>query len=188
MQLPEPLDDSTETGRQGLGAGFRNVSQLTRKRLELASAQLNLDLMPVAADLGYRSYRLVGSSFTKWQANSDIERTALEQHLFNLRGSSDDGTDPDTLLTEILLKQGYSLSETFEPLSVNGLEIRSIGEGLVLTYLNEQVKPSIEALREVLQMEPLKFIILEDAFHGDDELKTNLAQLCKSSKIELWTA
>ena len=26
------------------------------------------------------------------------------------------------------------------------------------------------------------------AFHGDDELKTNLAQLCKSKGVELWTA
>ena len=36
--------------------------------------------------------------------------------------------------------------------------------------------------------DPAKIIVLEDAFDGDDELKTNLAQLCKTSGIELWTA
>jgi adenine-specific DNA-methyltransferase len=36
--------------------------------------------------------------------------------------------------------------------------------------------------------EPQKIIILEDAFQGDDELKTNLAQLAKSKGVELWTA
>ena len=33
-----------------------------------------------------------------------------------------------------------------------------------------------------------KFIILEDAFQGDDELKTNLVQEAKSRNVELWTA
>ena len=33
-----------------------------------------------------------------------------------------------------------------------------------------------------------KFIILEDAFQGDDELKTNLVQEAKTRGIELWTA
>jgi adenine-specific DNA-methyltransferase len=64
----------------------------------------------------------------------------------------------------------------------------SVGQGLVLAYLNEHVKPSVEALREVMAAEPSKLIVLEDAFQGDDELKTNLAQLCKSRNIELWTA
>jgi adenine-specific DNA-methyltransferase len=35
---------------------------------------------------------------------------------------------------------------------------------------------------------PLRLIVLEDAFHGDDELKTNLAQYTKSKGVELWTA
>jgi adenine-specific DNA-methyltransferase len=30
--------------------------------------------------------------------------------------------------------------------------------------------------------------VLEDAFQGDDELKTNLSQLAKSKGIELWSA
>ena len=36
--------------------------------------------------------------------------------------------------------------------------------------------------------DPARLIVLEDAFQGDDQLKTNLAQLCKSQGIELWTA
>ncbi len=33
-----------------------------------------------------------------------------------------------------------------------------------------------------------RIVILEDAFQGDDELKTNLVQLCKTKNVELWTA
>lgn len=187
VQLPEPLDDSSETGRQGLAAGFSNIAQLTRKRLERAGAQLSSELLPSGTDFGFRSFRLVGSNFSKWRASSQFDRTSLEQHLFSLRGSAEDNANADDLLIEVLLKQGYSLSEVFETVSISGLELRSVGGGVILAYLNEHVKPSLNDLREVLRAEPLKFVILEDAFQGDDELKTNLTQLCKSSHIELWT-
>jgi adenine-specific DNA-methyltransferase len=62
-----------------------------------------------------------------------------------------------------------------------------VGDNIVLAYLNEHIKPSLEQLRKVLEQKPARFIILEDAFKGDDELKTNLVQECKSRDVELWT-
>jgi adenine-specific DNA-methyltransferase len=53
--------------------------------------------------------------------------------------------------------------------------------------LNEDVKPTLKQLRAALEKRPSRFIILEDALHGDDELKTNLVQECKSRTIDLWT-
>ena len=46
----------------------------------------------------------------------------------------------------------------------------------------------LDAMVEVVAREPSRLIILEDSFQGDDELKSNLTQLCKSKNIELWTA
>ncbi len=66
--------------------------------------------------------------------------------------------------------------------------LQSVGGGLLLAYLDEHTKPTLDQLRAVVDEEPARFVILEDAFHGDDELKTNLAQLCKSKGVELWTA
>lgn len=63
-----------------------------------------------------------------------------------------------------------------------------MGDGIVLAYLNEHVKPTLEQLRAIVDEDPARLIVLEDAFQGDDQLKTNLAQLCKSKGIELWTA
>jgi adenine-specific DNA-methyltransferase len=72
---------------------------------------------------------------------------------------------------------------------VDGLELKSVGDGLMLAYLDEHVKPTLQQLRAVLASENLaKFIILEDAFKGDDELKTNLVQEAKTRGVELWTA
>jgi adenine-specific DNA-methyltransferase len=130
---------------------------------------------------------LVDSNFTKWRISSDVEANKLEQHILDLRESALDEATPDALITEILLKQGYSLNEEISEIEIGGLKLKSVSNKLLLAYLDEHVVPTLNQLREVIKEHPARFIILEDAFNGDDELKTNLAQECKSQNVELWT-
>ncbi len=188
VQLPEPTPDSSSARL----AGYETISAISRRRLDVAGeailgAQKNT-LGPTAVDTGFRSYALTDTNFSKWKVSSEVDRTELEQHLFDLReSSSSDDASADELLTEILLKQGYSLTEQIASVEVAGIDLRSVGDGIVLAYLNERVKPTLEQLRAVVDEDPARLIVLEDALQGDDQLKTNLAQLCKSKSIELWT-
>lgn len=193
VQLPEPVAENSDAEK----AGFATLSEITRKRLELAGKELadaaTAQLGSETPDVGYRSYSLADTNFSKWRVTSDVETNALEQHLLDLReSSSNDEATPDDLLTEILLKQGYSLTEKIGSVEIDGLDLRAVydadGDFGVLAYLNEHVKPTLEQLRAVVESGPTRMIILEDAFHGDDELKTNLVQLAKSKSVELWTA
>ena len=191
VQLPEP----TPEGSVARNAGFATISKIARARIDRAGDRITESLADELAlreeplDIGYRTYQLSDTNFSKWKVSSDVDRTELEQHLFDLRESSSaDDASADDLLTEILLKQGYSLTERIAPVDVAGLNLRSVGDGIVLAYLNEHVKPTLEQLRAVVDEDPARLIVLEDAFQGDDQLKTNLAQLCKSRGIELWTA
>lgn len=195
VQLPEP----TPEGSVARKAGFKTIADVARSRVSRAAASLfggsqdQLDLREQSVDVGFRAFKLSDTSFSKWRVTSEIEDDALQQRLLGLRDSSsaDDAT-PDDLLTEILLKQGYSLTETISRVEIAGLDLRSVlqpdGDVAVLAYLNEQVKPSLEQLRAIVDADPSRIVILEDAFQGDDELKTNLVQLAKSKNIELWTA
>jgi adenine-specific DNA-methyltransferase len=189
VQLPEPIEEDSPAK----DLGFNLISDVTRERIRLAGAKFTpaenqLNLGGGTLDTGFRTYRLANSNFTKWQATSEIEATALEQHILDLRESSEDEASAEALFSEILLKQGYSLTETVTCEKIEGLEIFCVSGNLVMAYLDEQVKPSLKQLKEVLSRMPAKFIILEDAFQADDELKTNLSQECKSRSIELWTA
>jgi adenine-specific DNA-methyltransferase len=190
VQLPEPTPlDSTARAE-----GFVSIAELSRRRIELAGEAMmaggHTTLTGAdAPNLGFRSYRLTDTNFSKWRVESDVEPGKLEQHLLSLRDSADDDATPDSLLTEILLRQGYSLTEQIGDTEVDGLPLKSVGGGLVLAYLDEHAKPTLEQLRAVLASSDLaKFIILEDAFKGDDALKTNLVQEAKSRNVELWTA
>lgn len=193
VQLPQPTEDGSEAHK----AGFRTIPELARKRIDLAGQELagvtdgQFDTGDTV-DIGFRAYRLADTSFSKWRLSSDVDEDTLQQHMLGLRDSATDDATADELLTEILLKQGYSLTEAVSAVEIGGLDVRLVrdrdGDIAVLAYLNEHIKPTLEQLRFLVDEMPTRIIVLEDAFQGDDELKTNLAQLAKSKGIELWTA
>lgn len=191
VQLPEPTPADSEARR----AGFKTISELARKRIELAgnktieSYREELSARESALDVGFRTYELADTNFTKWKLTSDVSVEEVTQRLLDLQTSStDDDATPDDVLTEVLLKFGYSLSEDVRVVEVADLSIYSIQDGQLLAHLDERTKPTLDQLRAMVELEPLKIVILEDALQGDDELKTNLAQLCKTEKVDLWTA
>lgn len=183
VQLPEPTPEDSEARK----SGFKSISELSRRRVALAGEDIDAKLSPYPVDTGFRSFSLSDTNFTKWQVQNDVALDKLEQHILDLRESASDGATAEILLYEILIKQGYSLTEQISSAEISGLKVSSVGNNLILAYLEES-KPKLNQLKAVLELSPAKFILLEDAFQGDDELKTNLAQECKSRNIELWTA
>ena len=91
-------------------------------------------------------------------------------------------------MTDVLLKLGFSLSERIETVDVDGLEVFSVSDGLLMAYLDEHTSPTLAQLRALVAKEPERLVILEDAFKGNDELKTNLVQECRTHNVDLWTA
>ena len=190
VQLPEPTDENSEARK----AGYENIAEITRERIRRAGAKIleeesaKLDGRAESLDVGFRAYKLVDTNFTKWRADSSLSEEELKGLFAGMGESVDDDARPEALLTEVLLKLGFSLTEQVERVDVAGLEAFSVADGLVVAYLNEHVKPTLEQLRAMVAFEPGRLVVLEDAFQGDDVLKTNLVQECRSHGIDLWTA
>ena len=184
VQLPEPTPEDSEART----LGYSNISEISRARIIGAGSKLESQIGAHDIDTGFRAYSLSDTNFAQWRMTSDVDAKALEQHILDLRESTDDTATPEALLMEILLKQGYSLSEDIGQITVLELELMTVGNNVVLAYLDEKKKPNNAQIRAALDLNPAKFIILEDVLNGDDEFKTNLSQECKSRKIELWTA
>lgn len=183
IQLPEPTPEESEAKTKG----YMTIADITRARITKAGEQIEQQLNGTIVDTGFRSYSLSNTNFLQWRVESDTELRALEQHILDLRESADDNAGAEALLTEILLKKGFSLTEQMGKIESNGLTFMTIGENLVIAYLDERTKPTLAQLKAVLDLKPAKFIILEDSIDGDDELKTNLYQECKSRAVEVWT-
>ena len=190
VQLPEP----TPTGSVVREQGFETIADISRERIRRAGTKIleeeasKLEIRAEPLDVGFRAYRLVDTNFTKWRADSSLNVDDLSDLFAQMGGSVDDNARPEALLTEVLLKLGFSLTEQVTSVDVAGLHAFSVADGLVMAYLNEHKKPTLEQLRSLIALEPERLVILEDAFQGDDELKTNLVQECRTHGVDLWTA
>lgn len=190
IQLPEATDRQSDARK----AGYDTISSLSRARIHLAGKQIlegnvtKLDGHDKPLDIGFRAYKLVDTNFTKWKADSGLSEGELVDLFNSMSDSANDDARPEAILTEVLLKLGFSLSESIETVDVDGLEVFSVSDGLVMAYLDEHTTPTPAQLRALVAKEPERLVILEDAFKGNDELKTNLVQECRTHNVDLWTA
>lgn len=188
VQLPEPTDEKSEAYK----AGYKKISDIARERIHRAGEKIKADYADKLAerdtplDVGYRTYKLADTNFTKWQTEFAGDVDELQARLNLMRDSSNDNASELDLLTEILLKMGIELTTPVEQVDIAGLTWHRVG-GVKLIYLNERVKPTLDQLRAAADTDPAQIVVLEDAFQSDDQLKTNLAQICKTNNVELWT-
>lgn len=196
VQLPEPTDEKSEAFK----AGYKKISDIARERINRAGEKIKADFADKLAeretplDVGYRTYKLADTNFTKWQSAPTGDLTELQARLDLMRESSNDNASEEDLLVEVLLKMGLPLTTRTKTVDVDGLHVHQVvtegdlSEGQPVLYLNEHTKPTLEQLRAIItDLTPSKFVILDDAFQGDNQLKTNLVQTCKSYDVELWT-
>ena len=190
VQLPEPTNETSEARI----AGFDTIADISRERIRRAGVKIleeesqNLSDREQDLDVGFRAYKLVDTNFTKWKADTSISEGDLDDLLSQLADSAADHAQPEDLLTEILLKLGFSLTENIETINVAGLSVFSVADGLLMAYLDEHTQPTLKQLRALVAEEPERLVVLEDAFQGDDELKANLVQECRTRNVDLWTA
>lgn len=191
VQLPEPTDEKSEAYK----AGYKTIAQIARERINRAGEKIKQDYSDKLAnreqplDIGYRTYKLADTNFIKWQNTYTQDVSQLQARLDLMRESSNDSVSQLDLLTEIILKLGLELTTDVRQMTLENLPIYSAAGGSLLLYLDEHITPALDQLRTILESDhkPVKFVILEDSFKGDDQLKTNLTQICKSNSIELWT-
>ncbi|WP_288858488.1 site-specific DNA-methyltransferase [uncultured Corynebacterium sp.] len=200
VQLPEPTPGKSAARK----AGFSDIAQICRERIKRAGSMIEQEHMSKLSnrssplDTGFRAYKLSDTNFTKWHLTADAPANEVEQHILDIQESSKDSATQDALLTELLLKQGMSLTEQITQFEVAELTCHAVlntdseaeteDQYVLIAYVDEQTKPTLEQLRAIVKLQPARLVILEDAFQGDDQLKTNLKQMCVTNDIELKTA
>lgn len=194
VQIPEPTPANSEARK----SGYKTITEISQERLRRAGEKIKLESTGKLAhgdhplDIGFRAYKLSDTNFVKWNFSSTMTEDELKQGLFELEDSSNDHARTANLFTELLLKQGLSLTERISQTEIAGLKLHAIidhnEDFAMLAYLDEHTPPSLSQLREIIESKPTRFVMLEDGFAGSDELKTNLVQTCKTNNVELWTA
>lgn len=188
VQLPEPTDENSEAFK----AGYKTIAEIAKERIRRAGEKIKADYADkltereTPLDVGFRVYKLADTNFAKWQVRSDDSIEVIEQSLFDAVENVGSEATEQEILTELMLKMGLSLTANVDQIDIAGLNVWSINDGSLMAYL-ANVKPTLEQLREVAGKNPAQLVVLDRCFAGDDQLKTNLAQACKTNNIELRT-
>lgn len=178
VQLPEPCDEKSEAFK----AGYKNISDISKERIRRVIERCNaeekgkLDLGGKGSqDRGFKVFTLDSSNFDIWDGtdpNASSEELSKQLSLYV------DHIDPDAsqedILYELLLKSGFMPTEKVEKLALAEKTVYSVSDGALLICLEDEITRDL--VDAVAEAEPLRFICLDKAFQGNDQLKANAVQ------------
>jgi adenine-specific DNA-methyltransferase len=183
IQLPELCDENSVAFREGYKTiadiGKDRVRRVIRRIQDENQGQLDYkDEM----DLGFRVYRLDRSNFKIWDAADLTDAEAIQEQLELHVDHVDPDSKPEDILYELLLKSGFELTTKVEKIQLEGKDVFSIADGMLLICLEHELTK--EAIRAMAEREPARVICLDTGFKNNDQLKTNAVQIMKSKGIE----
>lgn len=152
---------------------FSNISEITRERLRTVLKKNNFDY-------GFRSYKLSDSNFKIWEGDIQNQElvSMLEKSLFHINSNS----SKEDLLTEILIKSGFHLTEKIDEIYLLDKKIYCVSERAILICLENEL--TIDLIKQMAKLEPTRVVCLDSGFNGKDDLKTNAIQIMKSHGVE----
>jgi len=181
VQLPEPTPPDSEARK----AGFATIADIGKERIRRVIAKMQaeregqMDFNP-DEDLGFKVFKLQRSHFKEWQPVEPTTPQALDD-LFSQHASPlVEGWEPQALLTEILLLEGFPLDsavvpldETFPANTVWRVHHPEVGHELFVCLDETLAEDTVERLKagDLLRAEDI-FICLDAAL--TDEAKVVL--------------
>ena len=171
IQLPEAIE----------GGVYPNIAEVTKERLRRAGAKVKADNPDWQGDTGFRVFKLDTSNIRAWNPKQDdLEATLLDHrdHLLEGRSEAD-------VLYELLLKLGLDLCVPIEKWAIDGLDVHSVGGGVLMACLAEKIADEqVELLAQGIitwhkELAPAgdTTCVFRDSAFADDVAKTNMAAI-----------
>jgi hypothetical protein len=183
VQLDEPVDESTETGRNALSLGLKTVADVCIERLRRVSEKYRKE--DNNHDFGFKVFRLDKSNFNlkdEFEISAGENFEELRQKYLNWLGAWVDqplvhGWRNIDVVYEVILKEGLNLNSKIKEIKIknnNFYYAQDVEQGLdFYISLDDKIdKETIEEIRNIKCKDKI-FIFLDNALTDDD--KINLA-------------
>ncbi len=166
VQLDEPCDEASEAKK----TGFHTIADIARERIRRAGKKIKKETGK-KIDYGFKAFRLEESNFKIWRNDvGDADALAKQMEMF-IDNVKKDSTQ-ENILCELMLKTGLDLNTPTEKVEHKAGTYFKLSGGKLIVCIQEGIT---EALADkVLAEKPEKFICLDKAFGGNDQLKTNV--------------
>lgn len=170
-QVAEPCSDGTSARK----AGFSNIAELCRKRIEEAGKKVKEaeELTSQNLDIGFRVLKVDTSNMRDVYYNPDaLDKNDLFDHVDNIK---EDRTSED-LLFQVLLDWGVDLSLPIAQESIDGKAVFFVDDNALAACFDTGVTE--ELVKKVATRKPLR-VVFRDAGFSDDSVKINVEQIFK---------
>jgi adenine-specific DNA-methyltransferase len=187
IQIPEAVDTSAETGKNAERLGLASIADIGKERIRRVIAQMQadregqlpLDTRDTPEDLGFRVFKLAPSSFRHWEQPGGDSAALVQQLTFFDRGL-EEGADPQNVIYEVILKEGYPLTSRIETLPLEANLVYRITdtrrEDPPSFYLCLDAEVHTASL-DALPLDKMTVFICRDTALTDSQ-KVNLAAQC----------
>lgn len=192
IQLPEPVDKTTEAGENASELGFDNVADIGKERIRRLIKKLEKEKQPkldfknrsTPEDLGFKVFKLAESNYKPWKGVEKRNGKDFSDTMEMFADPLVPGWKPVNVICEVALKEGYSLNIKIDEVKgVKGNKVYQVtdpekDQSFRICLDNDMKQASVKALD--LKKEDL-FICRDAAL--TDELAANLALQCKLKTI-----
>ncbi|WP_435949748.1 site-specific DNA-methyltransferase [Psychrobacter sp. DM8] len=195
VQIPEDIDPESKDYKSAYEFCVNNnmppnIAEISKERIRRAAAHITSELPESvdskALDFGFKAYKLADSNFIPWQQpasyDADSLMAQLEQHLDPIV----DTATTDGIITELMLKEGYTLTAIVS----EGDGYYLVTQNDALHYSNDNADSSESAgismslaivlddmttskATQIITTAPNKTLIMDRAF-SDDANKANI--------------
>lgn len=180
VQLPEKCKPDTEAAK----AGFATIADIAKERIRRAGRKIREERADKQLDTGFKVFKLDESNFKVWDTQID-GMAQLEQQLLDFVDNVRPDARSEDLLYELILKTGLELNVAIEAKEAGGGVYHRIGNGsLIICLADTLTEPLLAAM---LGDKPEKIIVLDRAFTGNDQLKTNMLLQAEQAGVKEFT-
>jgi adenine-specific DNA-methyltransferase len=181
VQLPEKT--SREDYPTITDITLERTRRVIKKLNDAENGSLGLQSTP---DRGFKAFTLRASNFKVWDSSvegktaSDLEeQLTLFAHNLEVNEADEKG-----ILFEIILKSGLPITVQIQELELNQ-KVYAIEDKTLYICLAQPIQEA--TLTAVVEAKPKKFVCLDAAFEGNDQLKTNTLLQMRNAGITFYT-
>ena len=175
VQLPEELEKEKDSYK----AGYKTIADISKARIEKVIDKIKRERngkieLEKHQNLGFRKYTLASSNFKIWRGDVVENEEDLIKQMELFTTPQKEGKESENILWELLIKNGVSLTEKIECITLqDGAKIYHTANKKLAFVIDSYTN---EVQTAVLTLKPKNIICLDSLFENNDNLKTN-AQL-----------
>jgi len=175
VQLPEPTPENSEARK----AGYKTIADICKERIRRVIKKLNAEGKQQKLegngrqDLGFKVFKLSKSNCFVWDEEEVKDPNTLARYIEeSAKGASK--AEPEALLYEIMLREGFALDSKIEKLKHGKNEFYEVSDGAHRLFACFDDKLDDEAAKKLSLEKDDKLVVLDSAL--TDTQKVNLAR------------